>query len=126
MAAEGVNIIQQYIYRGGPLEEIPREATRVFLENIAAVPEGAFDTHPNIVEVICHEDVETIEEYAFAECLSLRRVILRGVKVGVEGWAFCDCEALEYVECDKLEIINEGAFGGCKSLKNKLSFSQDP
>jgi len=40
---------------------------------------------------------------------------MRGVKV-VEYAAFYFCEALTYVECDKLERIGEWAFYGCKSL----------
>ena len=42
---------------------------------------------------------------------------MRGVKV--VGWgAFCCCETLEIVECDKLEIIGYGAFDFCKSLRS--------
>ena len=34
----------------------------------------------------------------------------------VEGWAFYDCESIEHVECDKLEIIRSHAFQSCESL----------
>ncbi|KAK1736887.1 hypothetical protein QTG54_012332, partial [Skeletonema marinoi] len=40
-----------------------------------------------------------------------------GVKV-VEEWAFGDCEALRYVECDKLERIGVEAFCGCEALRS--------
>eukprot|EP00985_Skeletonema_marinoi_P008321 scaffold3749_cov98-Skeletonema_marinoi.AAC.1 len=68
-----------------------------------------------IEEVKCHDRVKTVEEYAFRNCPSLRRVIMPGVEV-VERYAFRNCKALAYVECDKLEIIEESAFGGCESL----------
>ena len=38
-----------------------------------------------------------------------------GVKV-VERHAFARCDELSYVECDKLERIEGGAFSSCKSL----------
>eukprot|EP00985_Skeletonema_marinoi_P005823 scaffold2525_cov161-Skeletonema_marinoi.AAC.3 len=40
-----------------------------------------------------------------------------GVRV-VEGFAFRNCKALTIVECDKLEIIGDYAFNGCKSLRS--------
>ena len=45
-----------------------------------------------IIEVICDEDVEIIERFAFFRYRSLRRVIMRGVIV-VEQFAFNECEA---------------------------------
>ena len=110
MAAEGGNILR-FTYTGADGQVIPREATHIFVR-ARVVRREAFRGHPNIVEVICDEDVEKIEEYAFCECRSLRRVIMRGVKI-VEESAFQSCVALEEVECDKLEIIGNSAFFWC-------------
>eukprot|EP00986_Skeletonema_menzelii_P015767 scaffold12636_cov88-Skeletonema_menzelii.AAC.2 len=115
MAAEGDNNIISFTYTGADGEVIDDEATHVIV-TARVIRADAF-LHRNIVEVICNEDVEKIEEYAFYECPSLRRVIMRGVK-NVEEDAFRWCEALEDVECDKLEIIGQGAFFGCKSLRS--------
>ena len=90
-------------------------ATRLFVD-IEVIPERAFDSHPNIIEVICSENVKGIYGAAFADCPSLRRIIMPGVKL--IGNSFIGCEALSDVECDKVEIIREWAFAGCKSLKS--------
>eukprot|EP00984_Skeletonema_dohrnii_P024229 scaffold13341_cov119-Skeletonema_dohrnii-CCMP3373.AAC.1 len=109
MAADG-----WYIYNGR--EAVPRHVTRVRIdESLTVIPAYAFDGNPNIEEVNFHVDVKTIEESAFSNCTSLRRVRMRGVKV--IGWfAFYKCEALTDVECGKLERIGWNAFLCCKSL----------
>eukprot|EP00986_Skeletonema_menzelii_P002936 scaffold852_cov187-Skeletonema_menzelii.AAC.1 len=110
------NIVIWFTYTGADGEVIDDEATHVIV-TARVIRAHAFHYHPNIVEVICNDDVEKIEEWAFDECPSLRRVIMRGVKV-VECCAFYWCVALEDVECDKLEIIGEGAFDRCESLRS--------
>ena len=116
MAAEGGGNIIRFTYTGAEGEVIPDEATHIIVE-ARKVRTRAFEAHPNIVEVICHEDVKKIEEAAFTSCYNLRKVIMRGVKF-VEEDAFCDCYGLKHVECDNLEIIKEYAFSWCKSLRN--------
>jgi hypothetical protein len=119
MAAEGGNIvIIRYVYRGeeGEHNIIPREATHITVaEGVTFVRAHAFQGHPNIVEVVCHEDVEKIEEYAFHNCPFLRRVIMPGVKL-LEDAVFCGCDVLTDVECGMLEIIKGNAFEYCISL----------
>ena len=114
MAAEGDQIVR-FIYTGQ--EVIPDDATHVIVKYTTFVRARAFLGHPNIVEVICRDEVETIESRAFCDCPSLRRVIMRGVKV-VERGAFNWCTALQDVECGKLEIIGEVAFRQCDSLRS--------
>ena len=118
MAAEGGDIIirHDYIYRGEEGEVIPDEATHIFVK-ARKVREGAFRRHPNIVKVICDDHVEEIEADAFAYCLSLRRVVMPGVKIVLKR-AFDGCKALTDVECGKLEIIGLGAFFLCESLRS--------
>ena len=116
MAAEGGGDIVRFTYTGADGEVIPWNATHIFVK-AKVIREEAFRNHRNIVEVICHEDVEKIENHAFQDCPSLRRVVMRGVKI-VERFAFYWCEALEDVECDKLEIIDYGAFVYCTSLRS--------
>ncbi|KAK1733236.1 hypothetical protein QTG54_016093 [Skeletonema marinoi] len=110
MAAE-----EYYIYTGGV---VPRHVTRVRIDkSITVIPARAFQGHPNITELDCHDKVEKVEESAFYLCRSLRRVIMPGVKV-VDQWAFWKCEALTIVECGKLERIRGCAFSSCISLRN--------
>jgi len=99
-------------------EAIPPGITRVRIdESVTVIPAQAFYGNRNIEEVDFHIGVKTVGGWAFRWCFSLRRVIMRGVKV-VEYEAFNNCNALAIVECDKLERIVEGAFGGCKSLES--------
>ena len=119
MAAEGEEVISVwYIYRGEEGEIIPRDATHILVDkDCTLVRAEAFYQHPNIIEVFCSMNVEKIEECAFYECPSLRRVIMPGVQ-NIEVEAFYYCEALTDVECDKLEIIGHGVFKECESLRS--------
>ena len=106
---------EYYIFTG---EVIPDHVTHVLIDkSLKFVRKRAFYKHPNIQEVICHDGVEKIEEYAFHNCPRLRRVIMPGVKE-VKRYAFNRCEALTYIECSKLERIGETAFQLCKSLSS--------
>ncbi len=118
MSARGDNNFMRYVYMGQEGEFIPLRATHIIVhESVKVMLADAFLHRVNIVEVICHEDVEKIEEYAFFDCRSLRRVVMPGVKI-VKKMAFYHCNALSDVECGKLEIIIDGAFGYCASLKS--------
>ena len=111
MAADG-----WYTFTGREDEIIPRNATRVCIdESVSVIPAWAFEGNGNIEELDCHDRVKTVEEETFYWCRSLRRVIMPGVEV-VENEAFIHCEALTDVECGKLEIIGESALYGCESL----------
>ncbi len=114
MEVEGDNNITWFTFTGE--EEIPDDATHVFV-HVRVVSAATFSHHPNIVEVVCHEDVEEIEVYAFECCPSLTRAIMPGVLI-VEDGAFSNCEALMYVECGKLVFIRTEAFRKCKSLRS--------
>ena len=118
MADVGDNNFMRYVYRGEEGEIIPREATHITIfEGVIFVRTQAFLRHPNIIEVICHENVKKIERDAFFDCKFLRRVIMPGVKE-VELGAFMNCFALTDVECGKLETIKIEAFGDCTSLRS--------
>ena len=118
MADVGDNNFIRYIYRGEEGEIIPRDATHIFVgEDFTFIRVGAFANHPNIVEVICHDNVEKIEKRAFYGCPNLRRVIMPGVEE-IEESVFECCRALTDVECGKLEIVRNSAFYYCKSLRS--------
>eukprot|EP00984_Skeletonema_dohrnii_P014587 scaffold6144_cov142-Skeletonema_dohrnii-CCMP3373.AAC.3 len=114
MAADN---IRRYNYAGED-DEVPDDATHLTIAaSVTVIPEDTFDEHPNVVEVICDENVKGVGIGAFAFCPSLRRVIMPGVEV-VQEDAFIDCKALTDVECGKLERIEIGAFQRCKSLRS--------
>ena len=112
MAAEHL-----FIYTGGDRDDIPIDVTHVTIdESVTAIPEKLFYEHPNIVELICHKGVTRIGRHACFKCPSLERVIMLGVLV-VEYQAFCWCEVLLHVECDKVERLETSAFYGDISLQ---------
>ena len=109
---------EYYVFTGRDGEVIPRHITHVLIaEARNFVRSRAFQRHPNIEEVICHDGVEKIESWTFNNCPRLRRVIMPGVKI-IKFRAFNECRALSYVECGKLERIGERAFLSCKSLSS--------
>ena len=64
MAAEGNNNIRKYIYRGEEGEVIPDDGQIIVVvrEDITVILANTFENHHNIIEVICHENVEKIED----------------------------------------------------------------
>ena len=114
MEAEQVH----FVYTGGGREVIPEDATHVAIhKSISVISAELFRGHQSIVELICHEGVIRIEEYACNCCYSLKRVIMLGVK-NIEEYSFCDCVVLTHVECRKLELIGAYAFSYCRSLSS--------
>ena len=107
-----------YVFTGRVGEVIPRRVRRVRIaESLKVVPARAIQQHPNIQEIECHDGVEKIEQFAFSNCPSLRRLIMPGVKE-VEKSAIYNCTALTHIECGKLEIIGAWAFCNCESLRS--------
>ena len=96
-------MVVRYTCRGEEGEVIPRGATHVFIHG-NTVPVGAFRAHPNIEEVICSEDVGTIEEGAFYSCPRLRKVVMRDVGK-IERSAFYSCPRLRKVLCQTSELL---------------------
>ena len=115
MAADDGGNIVWFTYTGAEGEQIPDEATHIFV-TARIIRRRAFYEHPSIIEVICHDIVVNIGACAFWGCPFLRRVIMPGVE-NAESWAFYGCEALTDVECGRLEIIKGYAFSDCESLK---------
>eukprot|EP00577_Skeletonema_sp_RCC1716_P017178 CAMPEP_0113437824 /NCGR_PEP_ID=MMETSP0013_2-20120614/37630_1 /TAXON_ID=2843 ORGANISM="Skeletonema costatum, Strain 1716" /NCGR_SAMPLE_ID=MMETSP0013_2 /ASSEMBLY_ACC=CAM_ASM_000158 /LENGTH=277 /DNA_ID=CAMNT_0000328521 /DNA_START=317 /DNA_END=1147 /DNA_ORIENTATION=- /assembly_acc=CAM_ASM_000158 len=113
MAAE-----HYYTYTGRDGDIIPHDVTHVRIDkSVKVIPRHAFYGRRNIEEVVCDVGLEKIEADAFSFCLSLRLVIMPGVKV-VSGNVLYACHALAYVECDELELIGWNAFGNSKSLRS--------
>ena len=106
---------EYYVFTG---ERIPDHVTHVRIGlALTVVPARAFQNHPSIEEVICHDGVEIIQTEAFECCPRLQRVIMPGVKIiGLQ--AFNECRALTYIECGKVERIGQWAFRECRSLSS--------
>ena len=113
---------EYYVFTGRAGEVVPNHITHVVIAKARKfVPALAFYEHPNIQEVICHDGVFKIEQWAFFKCPQLRRVVMPGVKV-LEKNAFDGCESLTYIECGKLEIIGRAAFRSCSLCSIDLPY----
>ena len=112
---------EYYIFTGSrDVGRVPLHVTHVRIAKaLKFVPARAFWGHPNIEEVICHDGVERVNEFAFYNSPFLRRVIMPGVKV-LEQCAFNLCTSLTYIECGKLEVIGQSAFASCTSLDSSI------
>jgi hypothetical protein len=107
-----------FVYTGGE-QQVPRDVKRVRIaENIDTIPARTFYQCRQLTEVEGHNRLNKVEKDAFNNCTSVRRVTkMRGV-IEIEEYAFYNCVLSELELFDKLEIIGEGAFFDCKSLKS--------
>ena len=114
MADDGVDDI--FVYLGGD-QEVPRNVAHVIIDrSVNIIPEGAFDERRELVSVEMREDVEKIEEFAFWNCISLRKIKLIGVRE-VEQFAFYSCPLTDVEFGDELDRIGNSAFSNCGSLQ---------
>ena len=115
MAEEGGNNV--FVYMGGG-QRVPRDITHVRVhKSVKIITARAFCGCMFLVSVEMHDGVEIIENYAFYNCSSLRRINLLGVRA-IGKCAFSNCRALEGLEFgDKLETIGSNSFA-CTSLRS--------
>ena len=107
-----------FVYTGGE-QEVPRDVKRLRIaENVDTVPRDAFADCEQLIEVVGHDKLKKIEEFAFNYCISLRRLMKMNGVIEIEQFAFYKCNALSDIDFDKLEIIGVGAFCFCISLRS--------
>lgn len=69
-----------------------------------------------LVELDIPANVLHIEEYAFAGCVGLKKIVMRGIE-HISSQAFCGCKALETVEVSPtVKFIADDAFKDCPKL----------
>ena len=97
-----------FIYRRG--RRAPQHITHALIdESVDEVEEEAFEFCYHLLTVDTHDGLRKIGAYAFQDCESLRRIILKYV-VEIDEHAFGGCELLESIKCDRLERIGDDAF----------------
>ena len=88
-------------------------------DNAENIGKGAFYGCENLQEVIIPENVKTLGANAFRECLSLKKVDLRGNNISCETGTFMYCRNLsEVLIADGITEISSYMFFGCDGLKN--------
>ncbi len=61
MAAEGGNNIVWFTYTGADGENIPQDATHIFVD-VKIIPAWAFAYNSKIVEIICHDKSKRLKK----------------------------------------------------------------
>ncbi|MCQ2076842.1 MAG: leucine-rich repeat domain-containing protein [Bacteroidaceae bacterium] len=134
---EGTEVISRdylhLLYKGETYEEvvIPKSVNRIeagafegdksplkiiISRGIKDIPYSAFCRCKNLKEVWLPDTIESIGDYAFMNCSSLRFVNMPGVK-SLGKYSFYQCYSLESVALpDTLREIGDNAFSACTSL----------
>lgn len=116
---DGINRIGEDVFRDCPLlcdVEIPLTVTdiggRAFLgtqwlllqqkkSDIVVLNNVLIDSNKSIMEINIPDDIRIISEWAFANCLSLKKLTLNTSKVTVKGYAFRNCFNLKEIVTTK-------------------------
>eukprot|EP00984_Skeletonema_dohrnii_P011053 scaffold4390_cov71-Skeletonema_dohrnii-CCMP3373.AAC.7 len=78
---------------------------------------GAFASCTGLIEVEFGENLETIEQWAFLNCNSLKNITMPSVKT-IGQWSFSNCVQLTDLEAgEALETIEQSAFRYCNFLR---------
>ena len=107
--------------KNGVLEKYmtkPKGPTVIFLDSsVQKIGEYAFSECRNVMEIILHTGLESIDDRAFANsCIKAITIPGNIKRIGKE--AFANCKGLQYIEIPfSITEIEEGAFSGCINLK---------
>lgn len=101
--------------------------SRYFPADIERIPRYAFAGCKNLISVEFENNswLESIDNYAFYGCSSLKKAVVTGMlkKVGNYAFAFCiELESAAILNIDAVETIGKGAFMHCR----KLAYFQFP
>lgn len=92
----------------------------VLPKNLKGIGSSAFSSS-GLISIELPEGIETIEDLAFYECRSLKRVNLPSTLVRIEWATFQDCRALEMIEIpSSIKSIGKSAFASCYELSQVL------
>jgi hypothetical protein len=107
-----------FVYTGGE-QRVPHDVKRVRIaEDVDTIPERTFQHCNQLIEVVGHNRLRKIEQYAFHECPCLSSVSKMTGVIEIEDFAFYHCYRLRELEFDKLEIIGYYAIFYCNSLRS--------
>ena len=105
-----------YIYNG--VGEVPMNVTHVRVDpSVTVIPERVFEFR-RLVEVELPEGLIRIEDDAFQQCYSLKKINIPSTVAEIARGAFSGCNDLEAITLpDGLQRLGQYAFIGCKSLQ---------
>ena len=77
----------------------------------------AFQSNPNIKNIVLPEGITKIDELAFAGCKNLKSIIFPKSLTEIGPWAFQNCTSLEKINLtEKVTVIYYEAFHNCAKL----------
>ncbi len=92
---------------------------KVTITDGSAVAEDAFYMKHELETVIFESRITLINDYAFADCTSLKNIVLPDGLLSIGANAFEGCTALaKMVIPESVTFIGEFAFSGCEALKS--------
>ena len=85
-----------YIYQGLDDEKVPKDTTRVIVDNsVTVIKRDTFYLCRHLVSVIMGDNVKRIEHYAFDYCIALRFIRFSRTLEYIGSGTFAECESLE-------------------------------
>ena len=100
-------------------------STMIIPENVEYIEDFAFAGSESLKEIKLSSNCNYLGKHAFYHCMNLIDVYLPPKIEIIEEGLFCGCESLEKIYIpDKVRSIKEAAFQGCLSLK-KIRFPKN-
>ena len=100
-------------------------STMIIPENVEYIEDFAFAGSESLKEIKLSSNCNYLGKHAFYHCMNLIDVYLPQKIEIIEEGLFCGCESLEKIYIpDKVRSIKEAAFQGCLSLK-KIRFPKN-
>ncbi|MBQ6540205.1 MAG: leucine-rich repeat domain-containing protein [Oscillospiraceae bacterium] len=108
---DGVRIIRPYAFAYSGIRSVSVPDTAEI------IGEGAFLLCEQLRSVSFGKGITEIGNYAFSDCITLRRAVIPESVVYVGEDAFAWCNELDYVSAGGAAFIDSGAFSWCPALK---------
>ena len=104
-------------------EEYLDQAKNLIIKNIRWIKSSAFENCKNVTTVTFDSsgslDVETIEDYAFKDCSSLKTITIPKDVSEMGSYVFWNCTSLESIKISaNVSKIGSRMFRGCPNLKS--------
>lgn len=125
LVIEGAGGFNRYL---GPLngfikDEYLDQAKSLIIKNIRWIKSSAFENCKNVTTVTFDSsgslDVETIEDYAFKDCSSLKTITIPKDVSEMGSYVFWNCTSLESIKISaNVSKIGSRMFRGCPNLKS--------
>lgn len=112
------------VLRGNNIVYVPLGITGTVSipDNVTAIPEGCFEKHRSVEQVIMHNNVSFVGSGAFNECTSLKSITLSESLPSIEDHTFYKCISLTDITIPaSVQYIGSHAFTGSKVHTVSLS-----